>query len=157
MHTAEWAPATSPLHLFTIFLAESSVQLCSILEVAAKHSTCCLLQHVSHPSNHRWLKAANSRHIWWISLRLVAWFIGRPLMELKNPAVFNKWIMRWKLIAIKKWTLMHEQSQWRSHWHCNMQICVQLWLTIIRALHVNLESYSDFATHTASQKDAARS
>lgn len=93
------------------------------------------------------LKAANSRHIWWISLRLVAWFIGRPLMELKNPAVFNKWIMRWKLIAIKKWTLMHEQSQWRSHWHCNMQICVQLWLTIIRALHVNLESYSDFATH----------
>lgn len=93
------------------------------------------------------LKAANSRHIWWISLRLVAWFIGRPLMELKNLALFYKWIMRWRLIAIKKWTLMHEQSQWRSHWHCNMQICVQLWLTIIRALHVNLESYSDFATH----------
>lgn len=91
------------------------------------------------------LKAANSYHIWWISLRMVAWFIGRPLMELKKPAVFYKWIMRWRLIAIKKWTLMHEQSQWRRDWHCNMQICVQLWLTIIRAFRVNLRSYSDSA------------
>lgn len=76
---------------------------------------------------------------------MAAWFIGRPLMELKKPAVFYKWIMRWRLIAIKKWTLMHEQSQWRRHWHCNMQICVQLWLTIIRAFRVNLRSHSDSA------------
>lgn len=40
---------------------------------------------------------------------------------------------------------MHEQSQWRRHWHCNMQICVQLWLTIIRAFRVNLRSHSDSA------------